>query len=117
MQLASARAVVDLPRRLGAEFIATAFLLATVVGSGIMAGRLSGGNTALALLANALATGAMLPLLILVFGPIPGARMKPAVTAMLAHPMFDLPLCQVKLPARAAEPAPGSPKPWRWPAL
>lgn len=74
----------DLPRRLVAEAVATALLLATVVGSGIMAERLSGENTGLALLANALATGAMLPVLILVFGPISGAQMNPAVTAMLA---------------------------------
>ena len=74
----------DLARRLVAEALATALLLATVVGSGIMAERLSGGNTGLALLANALATGAMLPVLILVFGPISGAQMNPAVTAMLA---------------------------------
>lgn len=67
-----------------AEAVATALLLATVVGSGIMAERLSGGNNGLALLANALATGAMLPVLILIFGPISGAQMNPAVTAMLA---------------------------------
>lgn len=67
-------------RRLVAEAIATALLLAAVVGSGIMAERLSGGNTALALLANTLATGAMLVALILTFGPASGAHMNPAVT-------------------------------------
>jgi glycerol uptake facilitator-like aquaporin len=76
--------VVDLPRRLAAEALATALLLATVVGSGIMAERLAGGNVAVALLANALATGAMLPVLILAFGPVSGAQMNPAVTAVLA---------------------------------
>jgi len=76
--------VPDLARRLVSEAVATALLLATVVGSGIMAERLSGGNSGLALLANALATGAMLPVLILVFGPVSGAHMNPAVTAMLA---------------------------------
>jgi glycerol uptake facilitator-like aquaporin len=70
----------DLPRRLGAEFIGTAFLLATVVGSGIMGETLSGGNVALALLGNTVATGAILVVLILVFGPISGAHFNPAVT-------------------------------------
>jgi hypothetical protein len=59
---------VPLARRLGAETVGTALLLATVVGSGIMAERLSGGNTAIALLANTLATGAALVALILTFG-------------------------------------------------
>lgn len=63
-----------------AEAIGTAFLLAVVVGSGIMAERLSGGNVALALLANALATGAGLVALILTFGPISGAHFNPAVS-------------------------------------
>lgn len=63
-----------------AEFGATAFLLIAVVGSGIMAERLSGGNTALALLANAMATGGALYGLILVFGPVSGAQMNPVVT-------------------------------------
>jgi len=63
-----------------AEFVATAFLLATVVGSGIMADRLSAGNVAVALLANAIATGGTLLALILAFGPISGAHMNPAVT-------------------------------------
>ena len=70
----------DLRRRAVAEFVATALLLATVVGSGIMAERLAGGNVALALLANTLATGAGLVALILTFGPISGAHMNPAVT-------------------------------------
>ena len=71
---------VSLPRRLGAEAVGTALLLATVVGSGIMAQQLSGGNTAIALLANTLATGAALVALILTFGPISGAHFNPAVT-------------------------------------
>lgn len=118
----------DRPRRLSAEAVATALLLATVVGSGIMAERLAGGSEGLALLANALATGAVLPVLILVFGPISGAHMNPAVTAVfaargemapgdaalqaaaqvagavagvwLAHAMFDLPLLQASAKAR-----------------
>jgi glycerol uptake facilitator-like aquaporin len=67
-------------RRLTAEGIGTALLLAAIVGSGIMADRLSGGNQALALLANAVATGAALVALILTFGPISGAHFNPAVT-------------------------------------
>jgi len=110
------------------EFIATAFLLIAVVGSGIMAERLSGGNTALALLANALATGFALIALILAFGPISGAHMNPVVTlaaamtdglswgktgayfaaqfggaiagVWLAHLMFDLPILQIGHHAR-----------------
>jgi glycerol uptake facilitator-like aquaporin len=70
----------DLARRAVAEAVGTALLLATVVGSGIMAERLTGGNVALALLANALATGASLIALILTFGPISGAHLNPAVT-------------------------------------
>jgi glycerol uptake facilitator-like aquaporin len=62
------------------EFVATAFLLIAVVGSGIMAERLSGGNMALALLANAIATGGALVALILAFGPFSGAHMNPVVT-------------------------------------
>lgn len=72
--------MVDLRRRLVAEWLGTAFLLATVVGSGIMAERLSGGNVGLALLANALATGGGLIALILTFGGISGAHFNPAVT-------------------------------------
>lgn len=67
-------------RKLAAEFIGTAFLLATVVGSGIMADRLSGGSVGLALLANSLATGAILVVLITMLGPISGAHFNPAVT-------------------------------------
>jgi glycerol uptake facilitator-like aquaporin len=67
-------------RRAVAEALGTAFLLAAVVGSGIMAEQLSGGNTALALLANTLATGAMLVALLLTLGPVSGAHLNPAVT-------------------------------------
>ncbi len=109
-----------LARRLVAEAVGTALLLATVIGSGIMAERLSGGNVALALLANTIATGAGLVALILTFGGISGAHFNPAVTvadasqgglpwrdvapyiavqvagafagAALAHLMFDAPL-------------------------
>ena len=70
----------DLARRLVAEGVGSALLLATVVGSGIMGERLAGGNVALALLANTLATGAILVALILTFGPISGAHFNPAVT-------------------------------------
>jgi len=73
----SARATV-------AEAIGTAFLLAAVVGSGIMGERLAGGNVAIALLANTLATGATLVALILTFGPISGAHLNPAVTLIQA---------------------------------
>jgi glycerol uptake facilitator-like aquaporin len=70
----------SLPRRLTAEFMGTAFLVAAVVGSGVMAERLSGGNVALALLTNTIATGAALVALILTFGSISGAHFNPAVT-------------------------------------
>lgn len=69
-----------LPRRLTAEFIGTAILLATVVGSGIMGERLAGGNEALALLGNTIPTGAILVVIILIFGPLSGAHFNPAVT-------------------------------------
>jgi glycerol uptake facilitator-like aquaporin len=69
-------------RRLLAEMLGTAFLLATVVGSGIMAERLAGGNVALALLGNTLATGAILVVLITMFAPISGAHFNPAVTCV-----------------------------------
>ena len=110
----------SLPQKLAAEFVGTAFLVATVVGSGVMAERLAGGNVALALLANTIATGAALVALILTFGPISGAHFNPAVTlagaiesgiswkhawgyiavqilggifgAIVAHGMFGLPL-------------------------
>ena len=71
---------MTLSRRVIAELLGTALLLAAVVGSGIMADRLSGGNTAIALLANTIATGATLVALILTFGPISGAHFNPAVT-------------------------------------
>ena len=111
-----------LGRKLLAEFIGTALLLATVVGSGIMGVMLSPGNTAVALLANAGATAAALYVLIVLFGPISGAHFNPVVTlamwlrrelrtrealvyvlvqlvaavagVLLAHAMFDLPLLQ-----------------------
>jgi glycerol uptake facilitator-like aquaporin len=112
-----------LTRRVASEALATAFLLATIVGSGIMGAKLSGGNVALALLANSLATGAMLVVLILIFGPVSGAHMNPAVSlaaaiarrlprrdliaylgaqflgaivgVSVAHLMFELPVLQV----------------------
>jgi glycerol uptake facilitator-like aquaporin len=69
-----------LDRRLAAEALGTAFLLAVVVGSGIMGERLAGGNTAVALLANTLATGTGLTVLILLFGPLSGAHFNPLVS-------------------------------------
>jgi len=121
-----------LPKRAVAEFAGTAFLVATVVGSGIMAERLSGGNVALALLANTLATGAVLIALIVTFGSISGAHFNPVVsladalerglpwrelpsyiTAQLfggvtgtaiAHLMFALPLFSFSLHARSGAP-------------
>ncbi|SRR5258706_7146459 len=131
---------MTLPRRLAAEAVGTAWLLAVVVGSGIMGERLAGGNAALALLANSLASGAGLVVLILQFGPVSGAHFNPLVTLALArsgnfsrcevvlyicaqlvgalggvgvaHLMFDLPLL---LPVRTRAPAArsGSPKGWR----
>jgi glycerol uptake facilitator-like aquaporin len=70
----------DLKRRVTAEGVGTAMLLAAVVGSGIMGERLAGGNVAIALLANTIATGAALVALILTFGPVSGAHFNPAVT-------------------------------------
>lgn len=118
-----------LTQKLLAETLGTALLLATVVGSGIMGAKLAAGSIALALLANSLATGAMLVVLILIFGPLSGAHMNPIVTAalalrrelswgeaiaywlaqiaggiagvILAHAMFDLPLVQQSATARA----------------
>jgi len=75
---------MNLARRAVAEGVGTAMLLAVVVGSGIMGERLAGGNTAIALLANALATGSGLIALILTFGPISGAQLNPIVTLSLA---------------------------------
>ncbi len=112
--------MVDPGRRLAAEFVGTAFLLATVIGSGIMAETLSPDNVGVALLGNTIATAAMLVVLIMIYGPVSGAHFNPAVTlafavrreiaprdaaayivvqvagalagAMLAHVMFDQPL-------------------------
>jgi glycerol uptake facilitator-like aquaporin len=114
--------------RLVAEFLGTAFLVAAVVGSGIMAERLAGGNVALALLANTIATGAALVALIFAFGPVSGAHLNPAVSladalesglpwsgalsyivaqllggvfgAVAAHAMFGLPLISLSHRAR-----------------
>lgn len=113
---------IDLPRKLAAEALGTALLLAVVIGSGIMAERLAGGNVAIALLANTLATVGGLYILIEVFGPVSGAHFNPAVSlvmagrgelpksavlpyvaaqvlgamlgAWLAHAMFELPILQ-----------------------
>jgi glycerol uptake facilitator-like aquaporin len=74
----------DLARRLAAEAVGTALLLATVIGSGIMAQRLAGGNLALALLGNTLPTGAILVVLILIFGPVSGAHFNPVVSMVFA---------------------------------
>jgi glycerol uptake facilitator-like aquaporin len=115
-------------RELTAEGLGTAFLLAAVVGSGIMAENLAGGNQALALLCNTLPTGAILAVLILIFAPISGAHFNPAVSlafalrdklswgsaagyiavqvlggiigVWLAHLMFELPLWQLSITAR-----------------
>jgi glycerol uptake facilitator-like aquaporin len=70
----------NLRARLMAEFLGSAFLVAAVIGSGIMGERLAGGNVAIALLANTIATGAALVALIMTFGPISGAHLNPAVT-------------------------------------
>lgn len=78
------REAFDAPRRLTAEALGTALLLAIVVGSGIMGERLAGGNDAIALLGNTLATGAGLVVLITVFGPLSGAHFNPAVTLAFA---------------------------------
>src|SRR5439155_13949878 len=77
---AQAKMAAPLSRRLVAECVATAFLVAAVVGSGIMGERLAAGSVALALLANTLATGAALVAMLLAFGPISGAHLNPAVT-------------------------------------
>ena len=76
--------VLSLPRRLVAEALGTGFLLAAVVGSGILGQRLAGGNTAIALLANALATAAVLFALIQWLAPVSGAHLNPMVTAVMA---------------------------------
>lgn len=115
-------------RRLLAEGLGSAFLLATVIGSGIMGAKLAGGNIAIALLGNTLATGAMLVVLITIFGPVSGAHFNPAVTVAMAmrgavpwhvvgpyilvqivgaiagvwaaHIMFDLPVLQLSTTMR-----------------
>jgi glycerol uptake facilitator-like aquaporin len=118
----------SLAQRAMAEFLGTAFLLAAVVGSGIMGQRLAGGNIALALLCNTLATGAILPVIILMFGSVSGAHFNPAVSVAfalrgelswqitllyvtvqvvaaiagvwIAHLMFDLPVWQISTTVR-----------------
>jgi glycerol uptake facilitator-like aquaporin len=113
----------DLPRRVAAEFLGTWLLVATVVGSGIMAENLAGGNVAVALLGNTIATGPILVVLIAMLGPISGAHFNPAVSlvftaagelpvatfglyvaaqicggiagTLTAHVMFELPLMQM----------------------
>lgn len=117
-----------LAKRLAAECLGTALLVATVVGSGIMGEKLAGGNIALALLGNTLPTGAILVVLILAFGPISGAHFNPAVSlvmglrkehpwreflpyaaaqivggcigTLIAHGMFELPLLEFAVKAR-----------------
>ena len=84
MSTAHAGRGVDLPRRVFAETLGTALLLAVVIGSGIMAERLAGGNAALALLANTLATVGGLYVLIEILGPVSGAHFNPAVSAVMA---------------------------------
>ena len=69
---------------MAAEALGTAFLLATVIGSGVMAAKLAGGNGAIALLCNTLPTGAILVVLILTFGPVSGAHFNPAVSMAFA---------------------------------
>lgn len=119
----------DLPRRLTAEALGSFFLFAAVIGSGVMAEALSGGNNGVALLANTIATGAILYVLIALLGPVSGAHFNPAVTlafairreigardaalfvlvqiaagalgAFAVHLMFDLPILQFSTKARA----------------
>ena len=74
----------NLPRRLAAEAMGSAILVAAVVGSGIMAAKLAGGNAAIALLGNTIPTGAILVVLITIFGPISGAHFNPAVSLVFA---------------------------------
>jgi glycerol uptake facilitator-like aquaporin len=92
-----------LSRRVAAEFLGTALLLATVVGSGIMGAKLAGGNVALALLGNTLPTGAILAVLILIFGPVSGAHFNPAVTlAFVGRGELAMPVAFVYLAAQVA---------------
>jgi glycerol uptake facilitator-like aquaporin len=76
--------MTSLAQRLFSEWLGTAFLLTAVVGSGIMAANLAAGNGAIALLCNTLPTGAILVVLILVFGPLSGAHFNPAVSLAFA---------------------------------
>ncbi|MBW8282165.1 MAG: aquaporin family protein [Rhizobium sp.] len=120
--------MVSTTRRIASEFLGTALLLATVVGSGIMAEALAGGNVAVALLGNTIATGAILVVLITMLGPVSGAHFNPAVTLVMlasaeiskreaafymlaqiagglvgvwvAHLMFDLSVLQMSIKAR-----------------
>jgi len=75
---------IDIARRLVAESLGTALLVAAVIGSGIMAAKLAGGNTAIALLCNTLATGAILVVIITILAPISGAHFNPAVSLVMA---------------------------------
>lgn len=95
MSAASARA-------LAAEFIGSLILFATVVGSGVMAERLAGGNVAVALIGNTAATGAVLYVLITLLGPISGAHFNPAVTVMLGERRTWLPFIAAQLVGGAA---------------
>src|SRR6266481_5173955 len=81
---ASRSELISLSRRFCAEAVGTALLVAAVVGSGIMGEQLAGGNNAIALLANTIATGAALAALILTFGPFSGAHLNPVVTLAAA---------------------------------
>jgi glycerol uptake facilitator-like aquaporin len=74
----------DIARRLTAEALGTALLVGAVIGSGIMAAKLSGGNDALALLCNTLATGAILVVIIILFAPVSGAHFNPVVSLVMA---------------------------------
>ena len=99
------REAFDPVRRLAAEALGTALLLAVVVGSGIMGERLAGGNDAIALLGNTLATGAALVVLITIFGPLSGAHFNPAVTLVFAARReigWRLAACYIAIQAVAA---------------
>ena len=89
--------------KLGAEFLGTLFLVATVVGSGIMAEDLSGGNTGLALLANTIATGAILYVIISMFGPISGAHFNPVVSLVML-PVLPKARCAGRMRADISSP-------------